>query len=171
MPFFDNFVDAIETYPDTNVTIEIVDVETEGDALNVNEEATFKVKVTNNGPLNLAGVMLRMKGLHGTTLRRPLVIDSPTPLRSGAPAGRASPESLQWVEEFVSTPLALIEGDGGSQSSPTFTLKAPGSPLTAKNLVKASLEAWDADLTRILVDHSKAVETVKGIYNGDVVAA
>ncbi len=53
---------ARETYPGTNVTLEIIDVGIPGDARNTGEVGTFRVKVTNTGPLHLDGVTLRIKG-------------------------------------------------------------------------------------------------------------
>jgi hypothetical protein len=50
---FDDMTTAIETYPNGHVEIEIVDVEVPGNVLNIEEEARFRVKVTNRGPLHL----------------------------------------------------------------------------------------------------------------------
>ncbi|WP_341890430.1 hypothetical protein [Variovorax sp. YR752] len=154
MAFFDDMNAALETYPETNVTIEIVDVVLTGSALNVNETASFRVKVTNTGPLNLTGVTLRVKGQNGATVKD-----------SGAIA--------PFVSEFVGAELATIAAHGGSQLSPgsPYTLKAPGAAQAAKTLVKASLEAWDANLDHILLAHSDPLATVKGTYSSAVVAA
>ncbi len=173
MAFFDDMTSAVSTYPETEVTIEIIDVVTEGNALNVNEQASFKIKVTNNGPLNLTGVTLRVKGLNGTTLKKPLVVDSPGIPAASSKSARIDAQPAQFVSEFVTTALPQISGHGGSQTSAAFTLKAPASASngTAKNLVKATLEAWDANLDHILIGHSDPLDTVKGIYSAEVVAA
>jgi hypothetical protein len=155
MPFFDDMQAALETYPETNVTIEIVDVVlSTGDVLNVNETATFRAKVTNTGPLNLTGVTVRIRGLSGATVK-----DS----------GAAAP----FVTEFVSAPLPTINGHGGSQLSvgSKYTLKAPASAQASKNLVRATLEAWDGNLDHILLAHSDPLTSVKGIYAAEVVGA
>ena len=79
MAFFDEMTAALETYPVTEVLLEIVDVVFPENVLNVGEEATFKVKVTNTGPLNLTGVTLRIKGQHGATLKNPgAILTKPT---------------------------------------------------------------------------------------------
>ena len=173
MAFFDDMASAVRTYPETEVTIEIIDVVTEGDALNVNEQASYKIKVTNDGPLNLAGVTLRVKGLNGTTLKRPLVVDRPGIPAATSKSARIDADPVQFVGEFVTTPLPQINGHGGSASTAAFTLKAPASTSNgaAKNLVKATLEAWDANLDHILIGHSDPLDTVKGIYSAEVVAA
>ncbi len=53
---------ARETYPGTNVTLEIIDVGIPGDARNTGEVGTFRVKVTNTGPLPLDGVTFGPRG-------------------------------------------------------------------------------------------------------------
>lgn len=154
MAFFDDMTTALEDYPKTNVTIEIVDVVLTGSALNVNETANFRVKVTNTGPLNLSGVTVRVTGLNGATVKH-----------GGAAA--------QFGPEFVSDVFADIPAHGGSQLSPgsIFSMKAPGTAQTAKTLLKASLEAWDANLDHILLAHSDPLANVKGSYSAAVVAA
>jgi hypothetical protein len=151
MGFFDDMTTALATYPETDVTIELVDVVTPGSVLNVNEVGTFRVKVTNTGPLNLTGVTLRIKGLNGATV---------------ANNGAIAP----FVSEFVTQELPTIYGHGGSQLTVGSALKfkAPGSAQAAKNLVKATLEAWDANLDHILIGHSDPLDNPKGIYAAEV---
>jgi hypothetical protein len=50
-PYFDAYTPAIETYPDDNVKLHMVDLAFRGSVLNASETATFNVKVTNNGPV------------------------------------------------------------------------------------------------------------------------
>lgn len=153
MGFFDDMTTALATYPETDVTIEIIDVTFPGSALNTGEIGTFHVKVTNNGPLNLDGVTLRIKGLNGA-----LVKDA------GALA--------QFVPEFVTGELDRITGHGGSQTTVgTFSFKAPGAAQASRNLIKASLEQWDANLDHILLAHSDPIETVKGTFAAEVVVS
>ena len=95
MGFFDDFTNALETYPETGVQLEIVAVSFPDSVLNVEETATFRVKVTNTGPLNLTDVSLRIKGLNGATV---------------ANNGAASP----FVSEFVTQTIESIAAHGGS---------------------------------------------------------
>jgi hypothetical protein len=69
MSVIDDLTTAVETYPKSNVQIQIEDVEFPGDVLNVDEEGSFKVRVTNNGPLNLTDVTVKLKGLNGAQVR------------------------------------------------------------------------------------------------------
>lgn len=151
MPFFDDMTTALETYPVTDVTLEIVDVVTPGNALNVTEIASFRVKVSNNGPLNLTNVTVRVKGQNGALV---------------ANNGAAAP----FVSEFVTQVLPTI-GHNGAQltiGSP-LKFKAPAGAQASKTLVKATLEGWDADLNHILNSHSDPLSTPSGTYAAAVV--
>jgi hypothetical protein len=154
MAFFDDMTSALASYPEADVQLEIVDVTVPGDVLNVSEIANFRVKVTNTGPLNLSNVTLRIKGMNGATV---------------ANNGAAAP----YVSEFVTQALPTIGGHGGSQltvGSP-LKFKAPAGAQVSKNLVKATLEAWDADLDHILLAHSDPLDTVKTTYAAEVVGS
>jgi hypothetical protein len=61
MSVIDDLTAAVETYPKSNVQIQIEDPQFPGEVLNVDEEGTFKFRVTNNGPLNLTDVSVKIK--------------------------------------------------------------------------------------------------------------
>lgn len=152
MSFFDEMTQAVADYPVDNVDIEIVNVVTPGNAVNVNEVSTFRVKVTNRGPLVLTGVTLRIRGQNGATVQN---------------GGAASP----FVDEFVTQALPTIDAHGGSQLSvgSNMQFKAPGRAQASKNLVKATLEDWNPLLDHILNGHSDPLETPKGNFAAAVV--
>jgi hypothetical protein len=154
MAFFDDMAAAMETYPVTNVDLEIVEVTTPGDALNVNEQGAFRVKVTNRGLLNLTGVTLRIHGQNGTTV---------------ANNGAIAP----FESEFVTQEVPTINAHGGEQLTVGSPLKfrAPGGAQDAKTLVKATIESWDANLNRILNGHSRPLDLPKGTFAAEVVDA
>jgi hypothetical protein len=168
---FDEFTTAVATYPETNVAIDIIDVAfASGNALNVSEEATFKVQITNNGPLDLTDVTVRVKGLNGAKLRGSLSSNpnpNPNPPTIASPARAVAP----LVDELVSATIALVGGHGGTKITEAFTFKAPSNDSngSAKNLVKASLEGWNGSLNHILIGHSDPLESVNHIY-GTVVS-
>jgi hypothetical protein len=154
MGFFDDMNAALETYPETDVELEIFDVFIGGeDAINVGETGGFRVRVTNNGPLDLKDVTVRVKGLNGTT------VEDNVP-------------GAELVEEFVTaTAFSLIEAQGGSVfTSPRLSFKAPSEPSDGEpqNLIKVTLEDWDASLNHILVDQSNPLSTVKTIFASEV---
>ena len=75
-----------------------------------------------------------------------------------------------FVDELVSAALPQIFGHGGSQTSETFTLKAPDAPQASQILAKATLEAWDANLNHILIGHSDPLpDAPKGTFSTEVV--
>lgn len=154
MAFFDDMNAALEAYPLTDVQLEIVDVTFPGSALNTGETGSFRVKVTNTGPLNLTGVTVRVSGQNGATVANNSVI---------AP----------FVPDFITQELPTIAAHGGSQLSVGSPLKfkAPAAAQASKTLVKATLEAWDANLDHILLAHSDPMrDGPKGTYAAQVVA-
>ena len=169
---FDEFTTAVATYPETNVGIDVIDVAfSSGTALNVNEEATFKVKITNNGPLDLTDVTVRIKGINGAKLKGSLVSNpnpnlNPPTIASPSRAATVGP----YVDEIVSTSIALVGGHGGSKVTEVFTFKAPANDSngSAKTLVKASLDGWNGSLNHILIGHSDPLESVNGTYQSVV---
>jgi hypothetical protein len=110
MAYFNDQTSAVRTYPETEVTIEIIDVVTEGDALNVNEQANFKIKVINNGPLNLAGVTPRVKGLNGTTLKAPASASNGTAKNLAKAALEAWDVNLDHILIGHIDPLDTVKG-------------------------------------------------------------
>lgn len=167
MAFFDDMANAVRDYPDNNVVVEIINFDVaSGDALNEAEQATFKVRITNSGLLNMSGVTLEVKGDNGALLKRPLNLPH-QPLKPGAPKAAAiQAEPLTWVTELTSKSIASIAGNGGVATSEVFTLKAPPdstNPLSV-NLVTVSLNGWDADLGYLLVNKSVARAAVKDTH-------
>jgi len=149
---FAEMVTAVETYPESFVQIEIIDVDFPGDALNVSEIGTFTVTVTNTGALNLDNVTVRVKGLNGV-----LVKDS----------GAAAP----FVSEFVTQAFDRIGAHGGTQTLPgsKLSFKAGASAQSLKDLIEVSLEGWDGDPDHIFIAHSDPVESVKATFAAKVV--
>lgn len=155
MAFFDDMTAAVETYPETYVDLEIVEVDTPGNALNEGERATFRVKVTNRGPLVLTGVTLQVSGMHGATVKN---------------NGAAAP----FVSSFITGELPTIDAHGGSQltTGSPLTFQAPAGAQALQTLVKATLEAWDVNLDHILNGHSDPHrDAPKGTYSDAVLAS
>ena len=153
MPFFDDMTDALAIYPETSVKLEIVEVDFVDEALNTLETATFRVQVSNSGPLELTNVTLRIKGLNGATV---------------ANNGAAAP----FVSEFVTQELPTIAGHEGVEKTvgSPLKLKAPSPAQPSRNLVSATLEGWNANLNHILNSHSDPLATVKTTFATEVVA-
>jgi hypothetical protein len=159
MAFFDDMASAIRTYPDTNVVLDILDFDPiSGDSLNESEEATFKVRITNSGLLDMTSVSVRVKGENDATIKRPLTLPGPIPT---ARAAAVDPEPVPlptYVSELVSKSIAKIAANGGTATTEVFTLKAPADDTNAVsvNLLTVTLEGWNADLGFLLVSKSVA---------------
>ena len=149
MSVFDQMVTDLEAYPETSVVLEIVDVSLDGDVLNEDEIAFFKVRVTNNGPLDLTDVTLKVDGRNGATVRPGLGAD--------------------FVSDFTSSALPTIRGHGGTQELSLPAFQAP-SAQPSKTLVNVTLAAWNAKLDHILIGHSDPVDVPKGIFAAEVEA-
>ncbi len=163
---FADMATAVETYPDTNVIIEIRDFDAvTGESLNESEQATFKVRITNNGLLNMDAVTVRIKGENGATLKRPLLN---LPNASVAAGVKATPVPIPtWVTELISKPIASISANGGTGTSEVFTMKAPPDDTggVSTKLLTVTLEGWDANLAYLLNDKSKARTAVKDTHS------
>ncbi len=156
MAFFNDMAAALAAYPETEVTLEFVEVGIPGEALNVGETATFKVKITNNGPLDLTGVTLRVKGLNGAKV---------------ADIGVIAPFEPEFVTQAA---VPLVRGAGGSALTlGPLKFKAPAQATggSVKDLVKVTLEDWDASLDRILNVRSQPLPTVSKTFSDRVVGS
>ena len=137
MTFFDDFAAALQTYPADSVTLKITDVSVEtgtSGSVNVNEIWKFKVKVENNGNINMANVILHVSGENNATL---------------STAGKNGPFKAG-LQEFGS----LTVNAGGSQKSDFLYFKAPSKDQPTADLVSAHIFDWDADLAPLLENNA-----------------
>ncbi len=156
MGFFDDYTSGITTYPDENVVIEIVDVEVNGGrALNTNDEATFRVQVTNNGPVTLTQVVVKIEGLNGTKVRQ---------------NGAASP----YEQTFLTTSGQVQQIPDATHNSTvvstgsSFGFKAPGRNLPPSDLVKITFEDWKPDFEHIHTTHTTPRAALTAVYRDNV---
>ncbi len=167
MAFFDDFSNAVRDYPDANVVVEILNFDpASGDALNEGEEATFKVRITNNGLLDMSGVTVKVKGEGGATLKRPLDLPSQPVKQAAAQAAAVTATPVSWVTELISKPVVLIAASGGVGTTEVFTLKAPPDSTNPQsvNLLTVTLNGWDAALSYLLINKSVARAAVKDTH-------
>jgi hypothetical protein len=141
----------IESYPTTDVTISVVDIaphppSTPG-GVNVNERWRFKVRVANNGNLNMTGVSLHVQGNNGA-------------LVSASPAGPFT--SLITAGSFT------VNG-GGSQDSATLYFQAPSVAKPAgTQLVNAHIADFSANFEHFFTNHTPHSITPEGVYTTQV---
>src|SRR3954464_14805519 len=77
---------AIETYPQTYLTVEIYDVDPPGSgtAINEDEDVTFRVRVNNSGPVDVTALTLLVEAeagadgvkFHGDTVFSPSLVSA-----------------------------------------------------------------------------------------------
>jgi hypothetical protein len=150
MGIFDEMVTEVEAYPETHVVLEIVDVSFTEDVLNQGEVGDFKVRVTNNGALDLTDVTLKVEGRNGATVRDGLAAD--------------------FAPDFISGELPTIDAHGGFQETTFASFLAPDREQESKTLVKATLQRWNANTNHIFTDHSDPHPNVpKGTFAAEVV--
>ena len=149
---FEDMVTAVETYPESFVTIEIIDVDFPGDALNVSETGTITVTVHNSGALFLDNVTVKVKGINGAVVKNQSAL-------------------ALFVPEFVTQEFDEIAAHGGSETLPgsKLSFRAPSSAQSLKDLVEVTLEGWNGRLDHILDGHSDPVESVKATFASKVV--
>lgn len=131
MSAIDDLAGAMDRYPQDETTIEIIDVKLVNDDPNnsdtsINEEETwqFRVRLTNNGHLDMTEVSVHVAGLAGTTVRE----KSPDAFASGIIVGNLNPV-----------------GGGGVATSKVFQFKAPGTTQPAgTDLFHVHVQTWKA---------------------------
>ena len=154
--FFNDFRAAMHDYPEQFVELEIVEVDFPGNVLNTIDEGTFRVRLTNNGLLDMTDVSLKIRGLAGTLVR----------------TGGAA--DLEYREELtIGMNSETIVGQGGvslTQGS-KLRFKAPaGTKPAGTQLFKATIEGWNGSLVRILNGHSHEEDVAPaGMYSNQVV--
>jgi hypothetical protein len=146
---------AIASYPETNVVLEIEEVEYPGDAVNALDEGFFMVRVINNGDMNLTDVMLKVKGLNGALVKTGGALD------------------VEYREECeISVPD--VHGDGNSEVTigSRLRFKAPSEPSEdgePQDLFKVTMKFWNVTWDRMLNAHTDALGTPNATFNAEVV--
>lgn len=149
---FQELVTAVETYPETFLQIEIIDVDFPGAALNTSETGTFAVQVTNTGALHVTNLTVKVQGVNGTLVKN-----------SGAIA--------PFESEFISAAFDQVDAHGGVTRHPgsAYSFRAPARAQASKNLIKVTLQDWDSDPDHIFIGHSDPLESVKATFASEVI--
>jgi hypothetical protein len=158
MGFFDDFASAMESYPHDFVTLEIIEVDVPGNALNEGEVGSYRIQVRNTGPLDMADLTVRIRGLNGVLVKN---------------NGAAAP----LVDEVVTVAgqFPTIKGHNGDapqeNTGSPLGFKAPSGQRPVIDLFEVSVEGWTGELDHALVSHSRPAPDVKAIYRDRVRAA
>jgi hypothetical protein len=144
-PILEQIADAVVAYPSTDVELEIVDISLDGETVNTRETGSFRVKVTNRGPLTMKDVRLKAIARNGAEVK------------SGGAAEQFGPEALS------ANTIETIAGHGGfDDSSALFIFEAPNATKPDGTvLVEVTVESWNALWDHTLNSHSRASTTPK----------
>ena len=149
MGFFDDYTDGVEQYADDHVSIEIVNLIVPGSALNVGEVGSFDVQLRNTGPLRMADVTVRIRGIGGVTVKD---------------VGAAAPFVSEFVTDVGSFPNVPAHNTGTSTNSGSYSFKVPTTPLPISDLFEVTLEDWTALLDHIDESRSNGSVAVKATH-------
>lgn len=153
MTVLTDIANAMDSYPTDEAAVSIVDVALQSGtlpAININETWKFKVKVENNGHVNMTGVSLHVFGLNGTQV------------------------SLSATTGFTTGTLTVgslsVGGGGGSQKTDYVYFKAPSSAKPAGTLlVEAHIGDWNGNFEHYFTNHTKDdLHAPKGTYSAQV---
>jgi hypothetical protein len=154
-----DLVDAIETYPTNYLTLEIYDVDPPGPGTGINEgeDITFKVHVHNSGPLNVDNLTILVEArpgadgvkLHGSTVFSPQLTSM---VIAQVPAHMAA-------DTWVDVPEGHYHFKAGPHSDGEV------------ELVRVSIDQWDADLDHPLKAHSDPVPSDNFVFSHHVLKA
>lgn len=152
----DDLVEAVNTYPKTYLTVEIFAVNPPGGAVNVGEDITFRVRVRNDGPLNVNDLTVLIEALdgangvklHGGTQFVPSITSEVFPQLRGHQAD----------DEWIEPPDGHFHFEAGGLS-------------TLADLVKVSINDHNLDWDHLLLGHSDPRPNANDIYSDEVVAS
>lgn len=153
MTAIDDLVSAANDYPTASVLVEISDVTFPGTVINSLEEGHFRVKVTNNGALEIDNLRLTISGENGIQVKG-----------NSIAATYGQTLGLHMVEPVP--PHSTVYTNSG----PDFGFKAPPASWTGtdKVLIKATLDEFDVNLSSMLSDLSGPSPALKWTYTGIV---
>ena len=128
MSVLDDIANAMNSYPQDETTIEVVNVDRVGNssdtAVNAGEIWEFHVKLTNNGHVDMTAVSLHVLGLNGTMVRE----KSTDTFVNSMVVGNLNPA-----------------GGGGSVTTRAFQFQAPpGTEPAGTELFHVHIQEWDA---------------------------
>ncbi len=148
--------EAIEAYPHEFLTLEIVEVDFPGNAINAGDDVQFRIQVANGGPLDLLELSLLVEGLNGTEVKS-----------NGAAA--------QWTTSFTFSGISSLDKIPAHSANDPYVTTGnklhfrPGSSSTSvKDLVRVSIAGWDTDFTHMQVSHSRADALAEATYSSTV---
>lgn len=137
----------LDRYPLDETTIEIFDVTPEtdtGSEINIDEDWKFKVRVTNNGHINMINVALHITGSNGAQVRAKLDEE----LADGIVVGNFT-----------------VGAAGGIHETKFYHFRAPPDEKPAgTGLVNAHINDWNGNFDQYFTNHTKNEEDATVTY-------
>jgi hypothetical protein len=148
----DEIASAVQAYPVTDVELELIDLDLDGQDLNVRELFSFHVRVTNRGPLTMKDVRLKAVAKNGAEVK------------SGGAAEQFGTEAVS--ANLIET-IAAGDSDEGTA---IFIVEAPNrAKPDGTVLVDVTLHSWNAVWDDLLNTRSDASNTPKLTFASRVV--
>ena len=156
MTIITDLVQAIETYPQESLVLQIIAVDPPGDAINTDEDVRFRIQAANSGPLDINDLTVLVEGLNGTEVKN-----------NGAAAVFASSFTTV-VGQFPRVPAH--QGNAPVQNTGSdFHFEAPNNPKPeGTQLVRVSVAGWQTNLDHAFTNHSQADPTASVTYSSVV---
>ena len=151
MGMFDDLLTAINQYPSEDVTISVTDFKEPGSHINVGETCSFRVRVENNGQLDMRDVRLHVEGSDFTSVSVTNFLGIPTSFSDSVISGGRNIDahgSATFGDFHVHADAATP--DGGTVDRDLFTVH---------------ISSFDAGLEHILRDHSHHAGNPEVAYN------
>jgi len=149
---------AIETYPQTYLTVDIYAMDPPNGSFNVGENGTYKVRVRNHGPLDVDGLTLLMVGENGS--------------RVGEHGWTAGQTSLQ-TSVFPRVPAHMAENtwiESPDDPEDHYHLFVHRVLPADSDLLTVSVKDWNTSLDHLTIGHSDPVLAAKDVYRDEVLA-
>jgi hypothetical protein len=151
----EDLTQAAEDYPHVYLKLEFVEVAFPGNKINKNDDCTFRIKITNSGPLDAKDLTLLVEGLNGTQVKS-----------NGAAATFGS--SFPLTATFLGTIPAHNADSPVVTGGNKFHFKPTNVSSTLEDLVKVSVTGWNFDLNHIEINHSRADPLAESTFSSIV---
>jgi hypothetical protein len=155
MTVLDDVYADIKKYPSTYVTIEIIDVDWDGVAINDEEDVEFRFQAANGGMLRMTDLSFKVEGINGTLVK-------------GNGAGN------QYVSSFTTSPGWFPDLPAHQADDPVtwatlpFTFKPTRVSSTSRELLRVSVAGWSSSWDHVFDNHTEADPDAKASYSSAV---
>ena len=149
---------AYVAYPHEYLTLEIVEVDPPGSAVNTNEDVLFRIQVANTGPLDVNDLQILVEGLNGTLVKNNNAI---------AP----------WTGSLTTSVGQFDDVPGHSGNNPKVStggklhFKPVITTSAVTDLVRVSVAGWNTDSSHIENGHTRADADANAVYSSTVPVA